>query len=128
MLFFLESPGFTSPYSTATTATSASSSRQPRLDLHTLQKALQSYYHQGLAAYTQKTYPAGVQHFVTTFIIHCFQLLSKHFCCLSHIWDSLPMSCLTRPSRFTYPQLTFTLLRVILKALRSNFLQESKEF
>ena len=71
---------------TATTITSANSSRQPRLDLHTLQKALQSYYHQGLAASTHKTYAASVQHNLSfcehTFITHPFQLLSKHFCCL----------------------------------------------
>ena len=59
---FFESPGFTSPHPTATTTTLDSSSRQPRLDLPTLQKALQSYYHQGLAVSTQKAYAAGVQH------------------------------------------------------------------
>ena len=45
------------------------------MDLHTLQKALQSYYHQGLAASTHKTYAAGVQHYLSFCKhIHCSPL------------------------------------------------------
>ena len=130
MLFFLESPGFTSPQRTATTITPASSSRQPRLDLYTLQKALQSYYHQGFAASTQKTYAAGVQHYLS-------------FCKHIH-YSPLPASEQTLLLFITYLgqlELTHKTIKVYLsairnlhittghfKALRSNFLQESKEF
>ena len=108
MLLFFESPGFTSPHPTAITTTSDSSSRQPRLDLPTLQKALQSYYHQGLAASTQKTYAAGVQHYFS-------------FC--EHIHNSpLPTSEQTLLLFVTYLgqlELTHKTIKVYLSAVRN---------
>ena len=65
MLLFLESTGFNPTYPIAATPPSNCHSQQPRLDLPTLQKALQSYYHQGLAASTHKTYSAGIRHYLS---------------------------------------------------------------
>ena len=48
-----------------TFSTSNCFSQQPRLDLTTLQEALQSYYHQGLAASTHKTYSVGTQNYLS---------------------------------------------------------------
>ena len=49
----------------ATTPTSNFFSQQPKLDLTTLQEALQSYYHQGLAASTHRTYSVGTQNYLS---------------------------------------------------------------
>ena len=65
ILLFFESPGVTPAHPAATTLTSNCFSQQPRLDLTALQEALQSYYHQGLAASTHKTYSVGIQNFIS---------------------------------------------------------------
>ena len=59
--FFSLNLGFTPAYTAAATATSNCCSEQPRLNFSTFQKALQSYHHQGLAAFTHKIYTAGIQ-------------------------------------------------------------------